>query len=349
MIDSTPRSQKIPIENSPFSSATHLSALNFSIFTQKYHELRSQKPSDQQSLARKQWLKITRNYLRVERNNILFNFFVAKKIHHSRKEILQRHCLSEWRNRYIESKSQKEISNENVSEENNQITKREISIPKEENDLNATENSVPTSPHSPNSRKLIRKHYSDKSTDTVEIPKPTLVEKVKSINPKTVILSLIVVAIACIGTYYGFHFYFKHNKYEQLYKKHKYEATLPPHDNEDNDDVVIDYSKVFPEDGDLVYVVKNLIKKVKNIKSKQTEMNEQVQNIQESLDKEAEKEVGKEDEKEGANEDEKTSVTQTIQDSPSDKNESVELDSTTNNSSPSLSREIPKNEKSEEI
>lgn len=337
MSDLTPRSQKIPIENSPFSSATHLNSLNFSIFTQKYYELRSLKQNDQQSLARKKLLKIFRNYLKVERNNILFNFFVAKKIHNSRKQILQSHFLSKWHEKYMEKINNKNLSNENQVEENNQIIQREIEVEENnqitqreteidenkqinDNESNSKnmENSTPSTPVSPNSRKLIRKQYSDKSTDTIEIPDPTLFEKIKSINFKTIILLFVIAIAACAGTYYGFHYYFKHNKYDQLYRKHKYESTLPPHDKEADDDIVIDYSKAFPEDGDLIHLMKNLVNKVKNIKSKQTELNEQVQHIQESLVNE-----------EGENIDEQ----QVPQELTSNKNEDSGVDSSNNISS----------------
>lgn len=336
MSDLTPRSQKIPIENSPFSSATHLNSLNFSIFTQKYYELRSLKQNDQQSLARKQWLKVTRNYLKVERNNILFNFYVAKKIHNSRKQVLQSHFLSKWYDKYMEKKNNKNsnenqvdennknLSNENQVDENKQIIQRETEVDENKqvndngNNFKNTENSTPSSPVSPNSRKLVRKQYSDKSTDTIEIPNPTLFEKIKSINFKTIILLFVIAIAACAGTYYGFHYYFKHNKYDQLYQKHKYESTLPPHDKEADEDIVIDYSKVFPEDGDLIHLMKNLVNKVKNIKSKQTELNEQVQHIQESLANE-----------EGENIDEQ----QIPQEPTSNKNEDIEVDSSNNISS----------------
>lgn len=318
MEELTPRSQKIPIENSPFSSATHLNSLNFSIFTQKYYEIRSLKQNDPRTLARKQWLKVARNYLKVERNNILFNFVVAKKIHNSRKEILKSHFFSEWHNKFIERKHQEEEESSNVkqNEEINQITERAVESIDIENNLDNNENSAPVSPPlSPNSKKKVRKLYSDKSTDTIEIPKPTFSQKIKSCDFKTIILLIFIAIIACAGTYCGFHYYFKRNNFEQLYKKHKYEETLPPNDGEVDGDVVIDYNKVFPEEGDLINIMKNLKKKVKNIKNKQTELNEQVQNIQDSL---ADEEGKKNDEE------------QTIHESDYNKNENVKVESSEN-------------------
>lgn len=341
MTDLTPKSQKIPIKNSPFSSATHLNSLNFSIFTQKYHELRNNKPNDQHGLIQKQWVKFTRNYLKIERNNILYNYFIAQKIHNSRKEILQRNFLSKWHERYIE-KNNKYAPTKEEEEVNDKKEISERAVNPIENNINNTDNTAPSSPVSPRSKKIIHKQYSDKSTDTVEIPKPTFFERIKSANCKTITLSLIIAIIACAGTYFGFHFYFKHNKYDQLYHKHKYESTLPPHDQETDGDIVVDYNEVFPEDqdGDLSHLVKNIIKKVKNIKNRQNEMNQQVRHIEESLADENQK---SDDQQTLTNNDDTDSSSNPgIKDVPqetNDTNSSTEYDSNNN-----ISSQPPNNE-----
>ncbi|OHT01307.1 hypothetical protein TRFO_31896 [Tritrichomonas foetus] len=165
-------------------------------------------------------------------------------------------------------------NDQNVNNSDNEAEVKERGLHPEEGDDQENNEECPKSPSSP--RKVTT--YSEKSIDTTDIPKPPFWKRV---NWCVFFILVITASVVAVATFFSLKRYFRGELFA---------LTLPPY-NKDNDVTdEINYNDVLPpeEDPDINVIMKTLSRNVKNIRDRQVEMGEQIDNMHNQLEQKLE-------------------------------------------------------------
>lgn len=134
----------------------------------------------------------------------------------------------------------------------------------------------------PRSKRIIHVHTVEQATETIDPEESQISKLLKKVNIKKIMLLLFIGIGFALLTFYLYRFLYKKLGYYDRYQQHQFNQTLPPYNPSYDVDYVVNYTELLKSDHDqsIDSIVDQMSKEILTMKLRQTEMRDQIDELQ---------------------------------------------------------------------